>query len=176
MIGDTAVNADRREAAGLAAVRDHKAHQHRTDSVPVGKAHRNGCQDRHGAGTDGADGRQQRCDKEHHPRDYGDAPTGNLDAVMHEQIDRAVALGDREEIGDADQRDEEIAGKAREDLCRGHIDKQRAHDESGGESERAHIDRHCRGDDEHHHQAENSCDMHRHARPPAFPTGTVPQP
>ena len=59
-VGDAAVDADRREAAGLRAMDDHQTHQQRRDAVLEREPERDRGDDGHGARADRADRRQAR--------------------------------------------------------------------------------------------------------------------
>ena len=157
-VDDRAEDADRREAAGGRAVDDHQAHQDRVDLVADGEAERDRRDDRHRRGDDRADRGQHRGDREHHPRDQRDAPADRAHRGVHEPVDGAVVVRDREQVGDADQDDEQVAREAGEDVVLGDPDGA-ADDERGGDAEQAHVDRAQRADGEDRHEDEYRCDF-----------------
>ena len=73
-VGDGAVDADRREAAGLGAVDDDHAHHQRADLVAAGEAEGDRADDRAGGRAGGADRGDQRGDARTSPT--GSAPRG----------------------------------------------------------------------------------------------------
>ena len=149
LVGDAAVDADRREAAALRAVHHHQAHQQRIDAVLGGEAERDRRDDRHRRRADRAHGREQRGDEEHDPRDGGDAPAHRAHRQLDQPVDRAVVLRQREQVGDADQREEQVGREAAHDGLGVHAGHQRADEEGADEGDHAHVDRQHGGQHEH---------------------------
>ena len=147
-VGDAAVDRDRGEAAGLGAVHDHQAHQQRRDLVAEGEAERDRGDDRDGARADRADRGQERRDAEHDPRDRGDAALHRAHREADQPVDGAVVLRQREQPGDADEGQEQAAGKAVDDLGGLLAGEERADEEGADEGEHAHVD----GPDRRHHE------------------------
>jgi hypothetical protein len=56
-----------------------------------------------------------------HP-DQRHPPADRAHRGMHQPVDRAVVVRDREQAGDADEDDEQVAREAREDVVLGHPD------------------------------------------------------
>ena len=109
--------------------------------------------DRDGAGTDRADRRQDGGDPEHDPRDRGNPTPHSLNGQPDEPVDRAVVLGDGEEESDADQGQEQAAGKAGDDGAGGLARHQGSDQEGADERQHAHVDRQDRGDHEHRNES-----------------------
>ena len=144
-----AVDADRREATGLRAVNDHHAHQQCIDLVPCGEPERDRRDDRHGRRSERADRGEHPGDAEHHPRDECDPAPYQADGAPDHEVDGPVVLRDGEQVGDADQRQEQLAGKAADDVVGAHSHGEGADEEGGHEAERAHVHRQHRRGDEH---------------------------
>ena len=162
-IGDAAVHADRREAARLRTMDDQQAHHQRIDVVLLGKAQGDRADDGDRGGAQRTERGEHRGDHEHHPRNGHDMAAHRFHCPVHQQVDGAVLLRDGEQIGNADQGQEQIAGKAGQDLLATHVDPQPADDEGQREGDRTHVDRHRGGDDEHDHQTDDRCDLWTHA-------------
>ena len=77
---------------------------------------------------------------------------------MHEPVHGAVVVGDREQVGDADEDDEQVAGEAGEDRVLVDADGGADH-ERGDDAEQAHVDRAQRADGEDRHQYEDRNDF-----------------
>ncbi|MNN07466.1 hypothetical protein D3C81_1202920 [compost metagenome] len=149
LVGDAAIDADWREAPTLRAVDDHQAHQQRVDAVARRKAQRNRRDDGHRGRADRADRRQQRRDHEHDPRNGGDPAAHRTHRKPHQPVDGAIVLRHGEQVGDADQGQEQVGGKAGKDRLGRHGRDQGADQEGADKGERAHVDRQHRGDDKH---------------------------
>src|SRR3954466_6296325 len=54
--------------------------------------------------------------KEHDPGDGGDVAADELHRPTDQQVDGAVVLRDREQVGDPDQRQHQLRGEAAKDL------------------------------------------------------------
>ncbi len=117
-VRDRAEDADRREAARAGAVDDQQAHQHRVDPVPPREGQADRGDDRDRRGDDGAERGEDRDDDEHHPRDQRDPTADEPHRGLHEPVDRPVVLGDREQVRDADEDDEQVRREVGEHLVR----------------------------------------------------------
>ena len=89
-------------------------------------------------------------------------PRTRSDGLADEPVDRAVVLCDREQVGDADQRDEQVTRKAGKDARGGHVDVQTSDNEGHDERQRAHVDRQRRANDEQYDQPDDACYFRRH--------------
>ena len=74
---------------------------------------------------------------------------------MDDEIDGAVVLRDREEVGDTDEREHEIAAHAPDDLLVGQAEREHADEPGCDEAERAHVDGQHRAHDEERQQRED---------------------
>ncbi|MCY1214704.1 hypothetical protein D9M72_265300 [compost metagenome] len=115
LIGDAAIDADRREAAALRTVDHHQAHQQRVDAVARGEPQRDRRDDCHRCRADRADRGQHRRDHEHDPRDRRDPAAHGAHRKPHQPVDGAVVLRHGEQVCDADQRQEQVGGEAGQD-------------------------------------------------------------
>jgi hypothetical protein len=163
LIRDASIDAHGREAAALRAMNHHQSHQERMNAVLLRKAQGYRRDDRDSAGTHCADAREQRRDEEHHPGNGCRVAAHAADGLTNQPVDRAVVLRDREQVGDADQRDEQVTRKARQDVGGRHVDVQAADDEGHDERQCTHVDRQRRPDHEQDHQADDACYFRRHA-------------
>ncbi len=154
-VDDRAVDADRGEAAGLGAVHHHRAHQERADPVSRREAQCDRGDDRDRGRADRADRRERAGQREHHPGDERHPTPHEADGGVHQPVGGAVGAGDREEVRDTDQDDEQVTGEAGEDAVRVEIGDETADPEGRGEGERAHVDGTGGGDDEHHDEDED---------------------
>jgi hypothetical protein len=84
---------------------------------------------------------------------------------VHHPVHGAVVVRDREQVGDTDQDDEQVAGKAREDVVLGDAHRT-PDDERGGDAEQTHVDRPQGADDEDRYEDEYRCDFLRHGLSP----------
>jgi hypothetical protein len=149
LVGDAAVDADRREAAALRTVHDHEPHEQRIDAVLGGKAERDRRDDGHRRRADRTHRREQRGDQEHDPRNGGNASAHGAHRQPDEPVDGAVVLRQRKQVGDAHQREKQVGGKAAHDRLRVHAGHQRADQEGADEGDHAHVDGQHRGQHEH---------------------------
>ena len=131
IVDDRPVDADRREAARLGAVHDHHAHQQRVDAELHRESEGDRGDDRNRRRADRTDGRQQGGDGEHDPRNGADPPSHGSHRELHEPVHGSVALGEREQVGDAHEHYEDVAREHPEDVVGRHV---------GGES----ADQECR--------------------------------
>ena len=138
-VDDRAEDADRREAAGGGAVDDEQAHQHRVDAVLDREPERDRDDDGDGTRDDRAGGGEDRGDEEHHPRDRRRPAADRLNGAVDQPVDRAVARRDREQVRDADEDHEQIAGEPGEDVVLRDAHR-RADDERGDDPEHPHVD------------------------------------
>jgi hypothetical protein len=161
-VRDRAVDADRGEPAALRAVHDEHAHHQRVDLVLAGEAQRDRADDRAGGRTGGADRGQQRGDREHHPRDQRDPAADGPDRRSDDQVHGAVVLGDREQIGDTDQRQDQVAADAAEDLALAQVEGEHADQPRGDVRQRAHVDRQQRADHEQGDQRQDRYPLRSH--------------
>jgi hypothetical protein len=83
--------------------------------------------DRHRRRHHRADGGQDGGDAEHDPRDQRHPPAHGAHRGVHQPVDGAVVVGDREQVGDTDEDDEQITREAGEDVVLG--DPHRAADD-----------------------------------------------
>jgi hypothetical protein len=89
----------------------------------------------------------RECEED--PRHESDAPADELHTQMDDHFDGAVVLGEAEQVGQADEREEEIDGKSCEELL-GRLVQDEAADAGGrDEAEQPHIDVPPGSDDEH---------------------------
>ena len=154
-VDDAAIDADRREAAGLGAVDHHQPHHHRIDPVLGREGQRHRRQDRHRRRPQRPEGGQGRGDQEHHPGNGDDVAAHQAHRALHQPVDRAVLLGDGEQVGHAHQGHEEVAWEAREDLLGGQAEAQHADEERRRQGQGAHVQRQHRRQQEHHHQGDD---------------------
>jgi hypothetical protein len=136
-------------------VHDHQAHEQGVDAVLRGEPEGDRGDDGHGGRAHRSDRGQDGRDAEHDPGDRDDAPADAAYGQPDEPVHRPVLLGDGEEVGDADQRQEQITGKAREDVVRGQVRDVDADQERRREGDRPHVHRQQGGHDEHRHQHED---------------------
>ena len=165
-VGDAAVDRDRGEAAGLRAMDHHEAHQQRRDLVAEGEAEGDRGDDGDGARAHRADRGQQRRDQEHDPWDRGEAALHGANREADQPVDGAVVLRQREEPGNADERQEQASGEAVDDLGGLLAGKERADEEGADEGKHAHVDGPERRDDEHGDQGVDRDQLRCH---PGFP-------
>ena len=166
-VGDRAEDGDRGEPAGRGAVDDHQAHQHRVDLVRDGEPERRSARrSRPPPGTTEPTMVSTAVTREHHPRDHRHAAADAADRGVHEPVDGAVVVGDREQVGDADEDDEQVAGEAGEDRrprrCRARVPTMNA----ATMPSRPMLIGPQRADGEDRHQHENRYDFLGH---PALP-------
>ena len=100
--------------------------------------------------------------REHDPWDRRDPAAHGTDGELDQPVDGAVVLRQREQVGDADQGQEQAAREAGDDVLGRHAGHQRADQERAHEGEHAHVDGQDRGDDEHRAQRENGKHLRRH--------------
>ena len=98
-----------REAAAGGAHHDQDADQHRVDPEALAESECDRRHDGHGRRGDRADGGDRRADHEHRPGNQRHPAADRADRGVHDPVDGAVVLRQREEVGDPDQDDEEIA-------------------------------------------------------------------
>jgi hypothetical protein len=133
----------------------HEADHQRVDPVLGRETEGDGCNDRHSTGADRPHGGEQGGDAEHDPRDGRHLAADGAHSLLDQPVDRPVVLGDREQVRDPDQCEEQVAGEAGEDVLGGQIGHQRADEEGAGEGEHAHVDRADRGDHEHQRERQD---------------------
>lgn len=112
-------------------------------------------------------------DEEHHPGDQADASTHQPDGAFDQPVDGAVDLRDGEEVGDGDERQEQITRKARKNIGGFHADGHGAEQEGAGKGERAHVDRLDRRNDEHSDEQAYGQYFNTHDSPPCDATSVV---
>ena len=101
------------------------------------------------AGLTRAHGGDGRAHREHRPRHEGHSSSDRADCRVNDPVDRAVVSGQREQVGDADQDDEEAGREAVEDLAGIDGEDQCPDDEGSHQGERTHVHRPHGGYDEH---------------------------
>jgi hypothetical protein len=166
-VGDAAEDADRREATGAGTVDDQQAHHQGVDLVTHREAHPDRGDDRHRGRDHRAEGRETGRDQEHDPRNQADAALHCPDGGLDEPVDRAVGFRDGEQVRDADEDDEQIAGETGEDGVRPVaevflVEHGDADDESGDDRERAEVHRPHRGYQEDECEDEDRDEFYRH--------------
>ena len=176
LIGDATENAHRRKAAALGAMNHHQPHQHRVDAVLHGEVQRNRRQDRGHRRAQRAETGQQCRHHEHHPGDPGDASTHHQHRPLDQPVDGAVVLRDAEQIGDPDQRQEQVTGKPGKDRRRGHFQYHRTDDKGRRKGQRTHVDGQHAGDaeDDHQHQNRQKLIIHCNLTPRSRTAPQVP--
>ena len=109
-----AVDTQRAEQAGHAAVDDHHAHHQLVDAVAAGErdSQRGDDADR----EDRADGHEEAGQCEEDPRHDRTVAAHRAHRPTQDDVDRAVLLGEAEEVGQTHQRDHEVDGETTEDL------------------------------------------------------------
>lgn len=148
-VDDDAVDGYGGEPSSLRSVDDEHTHHQRIDLVASGETQADGGDDRDGCRAEGADGGDAGGDGEHDPWDQTDAIVYEFDCAIDKYIDGAVVLGDGEEVGHADQGQEEISWKGREDVVGLHSEDDCSEKECADEGQGSHVDgKDCR-DDEH---------------------------
>ena len=150
----------RGEAAGVGTVDDEGAHQYRVDARLVGEADGGRCQQRHGGRGEGAQGRQGGGHQEEHPGKQQRFAPDEAHAGLDDDVDGAVSLGHAEEVGDADDRHDDVGREVREDLLVGHAEHEVADAEGCHQPHHADVQRPFGGDDEHHHEDDERDDLH----------------
>ena len=140
----------------------HHAHEQWVDPVSRREAERDRRDDRDGGRAERAEGRQQAGDPEHHPRDEGHPPAYQSHGAAHHQVDGAVVLGDREQVRDTDQGQEQVARETGDDVVGLHPDGEGADQEGGDEPKRAHVDGQQRGRNEHRDEGQDRNQFERH--------------
>jgi hypothetical protein len=163
-VGDGAVDADRREAAGLRAVHDEHAHQQGVDLVAAGEAEGDRADDGAGGRAGRTDGGEHTGHREHHPRDQHDASPDGVHRLAHDQVHGAVVLGDREQVGDADQGEDQVAADAADDLLLVETEGVHADQPSGDEGECTHVDRQRGADREDRDESDDGYPFRGHDR------------
>jgi hypothetical protein len=88
-------------------------------------------------------------------------------AQAHQPVDGAVVLRQREQVGDADQREEEFGGEAGHDGLGLHAGDQRADQEGPDEGDDAHVDGQGGAEDEHRYQGVDRDHVGGHCLSPA---------
>jgi hypothetical protein len=110
--------------------------------VPPGEGQADRSDDGHRGGDHGAERGEDRDDDEHHPRDERHPAPHHPDRGLHQPVDRPVVLGDGEQVGDADEDDEQVRREVGQHLVGNLLaDHEAAEDEQGHESQRAHVHR-----------------------------------
>ena len=151
VVDEDAVDADGRERAGQGTVDDEQTDHELIDPMSARERQRQRRDDGHSEERPERD--EDSCQCEEDPGHESDAPADELHAPADDHFDRAVVLSEAEEIGQADEREEEVDGKACEELF-GCLVQDEAADAGGcDEAEQAHIDVPPGSDDEH--QAED---------------------
>ena len=82
-------------------------------------------------------------------------PAHQLDGLLDQPVDRSVILGNGKQVGNADERQKEIAGETGEDIVGCHSHDQRTDDEGCGKGQRTHVDWQDRCNNEHANQHKN---------------------
>ena len=136
----------------MGAVNHHQSHEHRVDAVLHGEVESNRRKDRCHRRAQRTETGEQRRHHEHHPGYPGDMATHHQHCPFDQPVDGAVVLGDAEQIGDTDQRQEQVTGKTGEDGRRCHVHYHRTDDKGRRERQRAHVDGQHAGDAENDHQ------------------------
>ncbi|MCY1238658.1 hypothetical protein D9M72_514100 [compost metagenome] len=91
-----------------------------------------------------ADGRDDRGDREHDPRDQGHLAADHPNSAPDHQVDGAVVLRYGKQVGDADNRQKQTAGEVGQDVIGGHPQHNRTEQEGADEGQCAHVEReHC---------------------------------
>ncbi len=142
---------------------NHQSHHDRIDAVLERKTQRHRGQDgdrrrseRTEAGDDGGD-------QEHDPGNPRHMSAHQFDRALDQPIDSTVDLGDGEQVGNADQCQEEVAREASKYFRRLHSHDERADQKGAREGERAHIDRLHGGDHEHADQQRDRQNLDVHS-------------
>ena len=120
----------------------HESHQQRMNAVLLRQAQRYRRDDRDGAGLTAPTLVSGAVTKNITQGMAAVWPRTRADGLTHEPVDRAVVLCDREQVSDADQRNEQVTWKARQDVGGRHVDEQASDDEGHDQRKRAHVDRH----------------------------------
>ena len=163
-VGDDAVDADRREAAGLGAVHHEHAHHQRADAVAAGEAEGDRADDRAGGRADGADAGQDRGHREHHPRDERHPSTDGSYGGAHDEVDRPVVARDGEQVRDADQGEDEVTADPAEDLLLVEVEGVHADEPRRDVRQRPHVDGQHRAHDEQGDQRDDRHPFRSHRR------------
>ena len=161
-VGDAAVDADRREAAPLRTVHHEEPHQQGADLVLEGKAQRDRRDDRHRRRADRADCGERRGNEEHDPRNRRHPSPDRPHRAPDQPVDRAVVLGQCEEIRDPDQRQKQLTGEETDDRLGAEASQQGSDQKGADEGEHAHIDRQSGGNHEHRHQRVDGNQLRSH--------------
>jgi hypothetical protein len=140
------------------------AHHQRVDAVATGEAERDRADDgaRRRAGR--ADRREHRGDREHHPGDERDPTADHPHGAAHDEIDGPVVAGDGEQVGHADQGEDEVTADPADDLPLGQAECVHAHQPRGDETERPHVDRQQRAHHEQQDQRDDGYELRSHER------------
>jgi hypothetical protein len=101
---EDAVDADRRERPGQRPVDDHHAHEQQVHPVAAGEGHGQRGHDRHREQC--ADRRQKQREEEEDPRHRREPSADQAHAPLHQEIDGAVVLSQREQVGQSNEQHE----------------------------------------------------------------------
>ncbi len=165
-----------RERAAQRAVDDHHAHQQQIDPITAGEGHRQRRHDRHR--EQGADRRTAATVRK--KKIHGTAasrPRTSRMRPLHQQVDGAVVLRQREQVGQTDEQQEQIAGEAagdlavagdaEDDLVDRQPDRDGADEEGGSKGQHPEVDRQRRGDHEHENQDDDRENLGAHRGSPS---------
>ena len=159
VVHQDAGHGQRGEAAGVGPVDDEGAHQHRVDARLVGQAQGRRGQQRHRRGGEGAQRRQRRGQQEEHPGEQHGLAPDQPHAGLDDDVDGPVPLGHAEEVGHADDRQDDAGREVRQDFLVAHAQHEVADAEGRHQPHDADVQRPLGGDDEHHHKDDERDDL-----------------
>jgi hypothetical protein len=145
----------------------HEPHQQRADLVLGREAEGDGGDDGHGAGADRPDGGEHGGQREHDPGDRADSSPNGPHRQLHQPVDGAVVLRHREQVGDPDQGEEQVAGEPGDDVVGGLVGDQGADQEGPRERQDPDVDRQQGGDHEDQPEDQDRDEFRRHRHPPS---------